>query len=251
MTDQKTAETTRPGPKGARTLTPLDLAGGLPSLISDLPGVLRGLKIVRTSRSSDQVSIGRRFQELAAKQPDAPFLRFLGTEISYGEANRRANRFAEVLKGRGVQRGDTVGICMVNRPEVMLAILGAVKVGASVGLLNHHQRGEVLDHSQKILGSKVILMGAECAEAAASVPRENWIGELIAVSSQVDLPFREFTAGHRPDALSDLTWLEDELEALGADAAAPTRRRPTRRWAPRPPTTSSPPAPRGCPRPRP
>ena len=96
-----------------------------------------------------------------------------------------------------MERGDTVGICMVNRPEVMLAILGAVKVGASVGLLNHHQRGEVLEHSQKIIDSKVVLIGAECAEAAGSVPREKWLGELIAVGTEVDLPFRDFTAGHR------------------------------------------------------
>lgn len=211
---------TRRKSQGARPLTPLDLAGGLPSLISDLPTVLNGLRIVRTARSADKLSIGRRFQKYAASQPDSPFLRFLGDEVTYGEANRRANRFAEVLKARGVQRGDTVGICMVNRTEVVLAILGAVKVGASVGLLNHHQSGEVLDHSQQILDSKVVLIGAECAEAACSVPRENWVGELIAVGTDVDLPHRGFTAGHRPDELSDLPWLEDELAALDADAGS-------------------------------
>ena len=215
MTDKTTATGRRSG--AARTLTPADLARGLPSLAADLPSVLNGLRIVRTSRSTDKVSIGRRFQKLAAARPDAPFLKFLGTEISYGEANRRANRFAEVLRARGVTRGDTVGICMGNRTEVLLAILGAVKVGASVGLLNHHQRGEVLDHSQKILESKLVLVGAECAEAVQSVPRENWIGELLAVSSEVDLPFRDFTAGHRPEELADLAWLEDELAALGDD----------------------------------
>ena len=214
---EKTADSTRSSSQGARTLSPLDLAKGLPSLVADLPTVLSGLRIVRTSRSSDKVSIGRRFQALAASQPDAPFLRFLGTEVTYGEANRRANRVAEILKQRGVERGDTVGICMVNRTEVMLAILGAVKVGASVGLLNHHQRGDVLDHSQKILDSKVVLLGAECVEAAGSIPREDWVGELIAVGSELELPFRGFPAGHRPDELSDLVWLEDELEALGED----------------------------------
>ena len=210
---EKTAATTR-GVDGARTLGPLDLARGLPSIISDLPSVLNGLRIVRTSRSSDKVSIGTRFESLAASQPDSPFLRFLGTEVTYGEANQRANRFAEVLRSRGVTRGDVVGVCMSNRTEVMLAILGAVKAGASVGLLNHHQRGEVLDHSQKILSAKVTLVGAECADAANSVPRENWIGELIAVSSPIDLPQRGLVAGNRPESLSDLTWLEDELAKL-------------------------------------
>ena len=215
MTDKTTVTGRRSG--AARTLSPADLARGLPSLAADLPSVLNGLRIVRTSRSTDKVSIGRRFQKLAAARPDAPFIKFLGTEISYGEANRRANRFAAVLKARGVTRGDTVGICMGNRTEVLLAILGAVKVGASVGLLNHHQRGEVLDHSQNILKSKLVLVGAECVEAVQSVPRETWIGELLAVSSEVDLPFRDFTARHRPDELADLTWLEDELATLGDD----------------------------------
>src|SRR5690625_2368950 len=109
---------------------------------------------------------------------------------------------------------------MSNRTEVMLAILGSVKVGASVGLLNHHQRGEVLDHSQQILESKVVLIGAECAEGAGSIPRDRWIGELLAVGSDVDLPFRGYTAGHRPEELSDLTWLDDELAALGDDVGA-------------------------------
>ena len=210
---EKTPASAR-GVDEARTLGPLDLAKGLPSIISDLPSVLRGLRIVRTSRPSDTVSIGKRFESLAASQPDAPFLRFLGTEVTYGEANQRANRLAEVLRSRGVTRGDVVGVCMSNRTEVLLAILGAVKAGASVGLLNHHQRGEVLDHSQKILQARVTLVGAECADAVDSVPRENWIGELVAVSSPVDLPQRGLIAGDRPESLSDLRWLEDELAAL-------------------------------------
>ncbi|MGX1769860.1 long-chain-acyl-CoA synthetase [Dietzia sp. NPDC055343] len=192
----------------------MDLAKGLPSIIADLPSVLNGLRIVRTSRPSDHVSIGTRFESLAASQPDAPFLRFLGTEVSYGEANLRANRVAAVLKNHGVTRGDTVGVCMTNRTEVMLAILGAAKAGASVGLLNHHQRGDVLDHSQKIIESKVVLAGAECAETVNSIPREDWSGTLIAVSSPVDLPQRGLIAGDRPESMSDLTWLEDELAAL-------------------------------------
>nr|WP_187354620.1 long-chain-acyl-CoA synthetase [Dietzia aerolata] len=195
-------------------MTLADLAKGLPSIISNLPSVLNGLRIVRTSRSSDLVSIGKRFETLAAKQPDAPFVRFLGTEVTYGEANKRANRFAAILKNNGVTRGDTVGVCMTNRTEVMLAILGAVKAGASVGLLNHHQQGDVLDHSQKILESKVVLVGSECEETVNSVPREDWIGKLIAVSSPIDLPYRGLIAGDRPESMSDLPWLEDELAAL-------------------------------------
>ena len=203
---------------GARTVSPIDLARGLPSILVDLPSVLRGLAIVRMARRNHHNSIGKTFQRIAARRPDTPFLRFHGTDLSYGEANLRANRIAEVLRGRGVRRGDTVGICVTNRPEVLLCMLGAVKLGAAVGLLNHHQRGDVLDHSQQILGSRVVLVGAECGEAFASIPRDVWVGDLLAVDTTVDLAQHEFTAGTRPDELTGLTWLADELDALGPDA---------------------------------
>ena len=53
MTDKTTVTSRRSG--AARTLSPADLARGLPSLAADLPSVLNGLRIVRTSRSTDKV----------------------------------------------------------------------------------------------------------------------------------------------------------------------------------------------------
>ena len=48
------------------------------------------------------------------------------------------------------------------------AVLAVVKLGATAGMLNHHQRGEVLNHSQKLLDSTVLIAGSECREALES-----------------------------------------------------------------------------------
>ena len=204
-----------PAHGGARPVSPIDLLRGVPDIIPDLPQVLRGLVVVNTVRRSHRRSIGRAFQHAARRHPERPFLRFHGEDVSYGEANRRVNRIAEVLTRHGVRRGDTVGLCTTNRPEAVLCMLAIVKLGAAAGLLNHHQRGEVLDHSQSILDSRVVLMGAECADALESIPRADWIGELIGVDVHSDMRRPEFPAGERPAAFEGMPWLDDEIAALG------------------------------------
>jgi fatty-acyl-CoA synthase len=66
-----------------------------------------------------------------------------------------------VLAERGVGRGDVVGIMERNSPEVVLTMLAAVKCGAVAGMLNHHQREEVLAHSIGLLGATVVVAEAD------------------------------------------------------------------------------------------
>ena len=45
---------------------------------------------------------------------------------------------------RGVGKGDVVAIMLRNSPSTVLAMLATVKCGAVAGMINYHQRGEVL-----------------------------------------------------------------------------------------------------------
>src|SRR6266702_7635601 len=117
----------------------------------DGPGIMRGAAGMLV-RPDDKVSVGLHFQRAAAAVPDRVFLRFEGREYTYGEANAEVNRFAAVLAERGAGRGDVVGVLMTNRPETLFVVLATVKLGATVGLLNHHQRDRVLAHSFGLLG---------------------------------------------------------------------------------------------------
>jgi fatty-acyl-CoA synthase len=156
------------GPSTVRRIGLTDVARALPGLAKHAPEVARGAFDLLTMRSTSRASIGQVLATRAARHPERTFLVFEDRRYSYGEANAQVNRYASVLAGHGVDAGSVVGILATNRPETLLVALATVKLGAIAGMLNHHQRGEVLAHSQRVLDSRVLVVGAECREAFES-----------------------------------------------------------------------------------
>ncbi|WP_431967544.1 long-chain-acyl-CoA synthetase [Nocardia sp. bgisy134] len=150
------------------TVRLVDLAKALPGMALDAPGIVRNARGLLV-RPGDKASVGLFFQRNAHRHPDRVFLRFEGRAYRYGEANAEVNRYANVLAERGVRRGDVVGVLMTNRPETLFTVLATVKLGATVGLLNHNQRDQVLAHSFGLLGSVLNVVGEECREALDSL----------------------------------------------------------------------------------
>lgn len=155
---------------GRSTVSLFDLAKSLPAMALDAPGMLRNA-VGMLVRPDDKSSVGLYFQRTAHRHPDRPFLRFEGTAYTYGAANAEVNRYATVLAARGVRRGDVVGVLMTNRPETLFTVLASVKLGATVGLLNHHQRDQVLAHSFGLLNSVLNVIGEECEQVLDSLPQ--------------------------------------------------------------------------------
>ncbi|MGN2636094.1 long-chain-acyl-CoA synthetase [Nocardia takedensis] len=171
------------------TVSLLDLAAALPGMALDAPGMLRNV-LGMLVRPGDRASVGLFFQRRAHRHPQREFLRFEGRGYTYQRANAEVNRFAHVLADRGVGRGDVVGVLCGNRPEALLIALATVKLGATVGLLNHNQRGAVLAHSLGLLDSVVTVVGEECADALDSLdePVRNAmsVGELLDAAEHAD-----------------------------------------------------------------
>jgi fatty-acyl-CoA synthase len=149
MTDQKS------GTRSSVGL--LDVASRVPGLLMDAPTILRGVITGFGARPSAKTSIGKVFQDRAAQYGDKVFLKFDDQEITYRQANETVNRYAAVLAARGVGHGDVVGIMLRNSPEPVLLMLAAVKCGAISGMLNYHQRGDVLKHSLGLLSATVVV----------------------------------------------------------------------------------------------
>jgi fatty-acyl-CoA synthase len=131
----------------------------------DAPTILRGVVTGFGARPSAKTSIGKVFQDRAGQYGDKVFLRFEDRDITYGEANETANRYAAVLAARGVGHGDVVGIMLRNSPEPVLLMLAAVKCGAISGMLNYNQRGDVLKHSLGLLNAKVLVADSDFVDA--------------------------------------------------------------------------------------
>lgn len=54
---------------------------------------------------------------------------------TFADMSKQSNKFANVLRGLGVNKGDRVFIFMPRTPELYFSLLGAIKVGAVVGPL--------------------------------------------------------------------------------------------------------------------
>jgi fatty-acyl-CoA synthase len=142
-----------------------DMASRVPGVLVDLPVIVRGTLTGLLARPNSKKSIGTVFQERAARYGDRVFLRFGDQQVTYRDANATANRYAAVLAARGVGHGDVVAIMLRNSPNTVLAMLAAVKCGAVAGMLNYHQRGEVLAHSVGLLDAKVLIADTDLVSA--------------------------------------------------------------------------------------
>ena len=148
-----------------RSVGLLDIATRTHSVLSDVPVIVRAALTGLVARPTAKTSIGKVFQERAARYGDRVFIRFGEQQLSYREANATVNRYAAVLAARGVGRGDAVGIMLRNSPDAVLAMLAAVKCGAVAGMLNYHQRGEVLAHSIGLLEAKLLVVESDLVDA--------------------------------------------------------------------------------------
>ncbi len=142
----------------------LDIAPRLPGLLMDAPAIVRGVVTGFMARPTAKSSIGKVFQDRAARYGHNVFIKFGKEQLTYRQANETVNRYAAVLAARGVGHGDVVGIMLRNSPQSVLLMLAVVKCGAVAGMLNYHQRGKVLAHSIGILGATAVVAEIDLIE---------------------------------------------------------------------------------------
>ncbi|MFD8887169.1 amino acid adenylation domain-containing protein [Streptomyces erythrochromogenes] len=76
------------------------------------------------------------FEDRAARDPHAPALVCGEDRLDYGTLNERANRLAHHLQALSVGRGDTVAVLFERGPDLVVALLAALKAGAAYTLLD-------------------------------------------------------------------------------------------------------------------
>src|SRR6187549_3337892 len=74
--------------------------------------------------------------ESAARSPEATAIRLGELELGYGQLDDASARLATVLRQRGVQPGDRVGVMLPNVPQFPVAYYGALRAGATVVPMN-------------------------------------------------------------------------------------------------------------------
>lgn len=138
------------------------------SILQSPAPVLNGLWATLRFGPEKKWSIGKMLERQAARIPDRPAVRFQDVQWSYRQLNERANQYAALLQQQGIKPGDAVAIMMEAHPELLACIAGVVKIGAIAGVLNHHQREDVLAHSVGLIKPGLIIASTECVPALAT-----------------------------------------------------------------------------------
>jgi len=103
----------------------------------------------------------RLVEAVAAGAPDRPALTWPGGTLTYGRLDRQAGGFARFLQRQGVRPGDRVAIAIGNRWTFVVAVLGALKAGATVApldpLLKDAERAAVVaDLAPRVVAHEVL-----------------------------------------------------------------------------------------------
>lgn len=147
------------------------------------------------------------FEAQCARTPNASALIFDGRAVSYDELNRRANKVAHLLRGRGVVRNSLVGICMDRSFEMVIALLGVLKSGGAYVPIDPTYPSERLQFMitdaavpvlltqshlrAKLLGVQGSVVALDASEELAPYPAEN----PVPINTPDDLIYCIYTSG--------------------------------------------------------
>ncbi len=85
----------------------------------------------------------------------------LRKEMTWGEFDKKANRFCNLLLSRGIKKGDRVAILLMNSIEWLPVYFGVLKAGALAVPLNYRYTAEEIKYCLKLSDSSVLVFGPE------------------------------------------------------------------------------------------
>jgi long-chain acyl-CoA synthetase len=148
--------------------------------------------------------------ESAAKSPESVAVRLGGLELTYADLDDRSARLAALLREKGLQQGDRVGVMLPNVLEFPIAYYGVLRAGVVVVPMNVLLKRREIAFYLEDSGAKLLLswhgFGEDAREGAAEAGTE-----LIEVEPEA---FAELLSGLQPDAELAETDAEDTAVIL-------------------------------------
>ena len=89
--------------------------------------------------------------------------------LTFAQLNQRSNRLANALRDAGIEKGERVGLLLMNSAEFMEAYFALAKVGAVVVPLNWRLVADELTFILKDSGTRRLIYGAEFGDTVAEL----------------------------------------------------------------------------------
>ncbi len=122
-----------------------------------------------TSREYPESCVHHLFEQQASRRPDSVAVVYGNGKLTYAELNRAANRLANELLRQGAGRTSRIGICLERSPELIIAMLAALKIGGSYVPLDPAYPRERLAFMIEDLGIGVVVSARASMQKLAQV----------------------------------------------------------------------------------
>jgi fatty-acyl-CoA synthase len=172
-------------------------------------------------------------QRTAAVYPDRCAVRYGEREWSWAETYGRCRALADALRGRGVEKNDTVAVLCPNTPPAVEVSFGVPMAGAVLNMINTRLDAEmvafILDHAEArffIVDQSFAEVATEALEIAEVSPTVVFIEDdaLEAVESFGEITYEELVA--EGDAGADWCRAEDEWDTISLNYTSGTTGNP-------------------------
>src|SRR5436309_8744175 len=112
------------------------------------------------------MSLAKLLTETAAEHGDRTALRLDDAALTYSELDEASARVAALLRDKGVEPGDRVGVMLPNVPYFAVAYYGVLRAGGVVVPMNVLLKGREVKFYLEDPQAKVLLAWHDFAEAA-------------------------------------------------------------------------------------
>src|SRR3954453_14022801 len=124
-------------------------------------------------RALEEPTMCAAFQVTAAERADKVAIRTKGDDVSitWGEYADRVRKIAAGLGSRGLERGQTIGILLNNRPEFHLADTAAMHLGATPYSVYNTYTAEQIEYLVSDAGNSIIVTEEAYLDTALAVQK--------------------------------------------------------------------------------
>lgn len=128
-------------------------------------------------------------RDSAKKYPDKVAIHFMGKEMTFTEVYQSALKFANYLKGLGIEKGDRVAIMLPNTPQSVISFYGVLFAGGIVVQTNPLYMERELEYQMKDSGAKAIVTLDILFPRVSSVKNKTDLQHIIVTAIKEALPF--------------------------------------------------------------
>lgn len=127
-------------------------------------------------------------EQAAARYPERPAILFMNCRLSYRELADQVDRLATALAGLGVGLNGRVAVHMPNLPQVVIAAMATLKLGAQVVMTNPLYVGREIEYQWHDAGVTVAITG-------------DWLYAEKLAPLRAQLPVRHYIVASIPEYL--------------------------------------------------